>query len=79
MMGWSDIVGKGGARGKGAQGKIKGDGAIQGITPCLHINFYGAVIFFAALQILRMLSVCCSIGPRHVTEDPALSRISSHG
>ena len=79
MIGWSDLVGQGGARGKGAQGKIKGDGAIRGITPCLHINFYGAVIFQAALRIFQMSSVCCSMGPRHVTEDHDMSRISSNG
>ena len=79
MMGWSDIVGKGGARGKGAQGKIKGDGAIRGLPPCLHINFYGAAIFVAALRILGMLSVYGSLRPRHVTEDHDTSRISSNG
>jgi conjugative transfer signal peptidase TraF len=34
--------GLGGARGLGAQGKIKGNSANWHLTPCLHITFYGA-------------------------------------
>ncbi len=34
--------GLGGARGLGAQGKIKGSSANWPLTPCLHITFYGA-------------------------------------
>lgn len=79
MNGWPDFVGKGGARGTGAQGKIKGHSAIRGITPCLQINLYSAVIFMAALRILRIPSIYYSLRPRHVTQGHETSRISSHG
>jgi len=39
--GWESSV-MGGARGLGAQGKIKGSSANWPLTPCLHITFYGA-------------------------------------
>lgn len=42
---------KGGTRGMGAEGKIKQSGAIQGITPCLHIIFYSAVSLSGALPM----------------------------
>lgn len=36
-----NIPEEGGARGPGAQGKIKGDGTNPHLSLCLHINFYG--------------------------------------
>jgi len=36
-----DNLEAGGARGLGADGKIKAHGSMLGLTPCLHINFYG--------------------------------------
>ena len=37
----SEVFGQGGARGMGAQGKIKGHGTNGPLSHCLHIDFYG--------------------------------------
>lgn len=57
----------GGARGSGAEGKIKEDGATRGVTPCLHIDFYSAMNFPAALQNPEILKDCYRMEPRHFT------------
>lgn len=41
----------GGARGQGAQGKIKGGGPQRGLTPCLYIDFYGPLSEGLGLRI----------------------------
>lgn len=58
-------VGFGWARAKGAQGKIKESGAVLPLTPCLHINFYGAVRQSAALLILEISNIHYRMEPRY--------------
>ena len=45
----SEFSGLGGARGLGAQGKIKAHSANRPLRPCLHINFYSAISMEPAL------------------------------
>ncbi|MEO0823989.1 MAG: S26 family signal peptidase [Pseudomonadota bacterium] len=42
---------KGGTRGQGAQGKIKGGRAARGVTPCLHIIISRAIFWAVELRI----------------------------
>lgn len=65
---------KGGARGMGAEGKIKEGGAIRGITPCLHINFYRAVSLSSALPMPANPNSHCSGDQRHFTNMHACAR-----
>lgn len=58
---------EGGARGLGAQCKIKGRSAAAGLTPCLHIIFCSAVITPAALLFGGIASADRVIGQRHFT------------
>lgn len=48
---WSESSDTGGARGLGAQGKIKAHSAKEALTPCLHIIFYSAIFMTGALKI----------------------------
>jgi hypothetical protein len=52
---------KGGARGSGAQGKIKGLGANPLLTPCLHIDFYSVDIDSLVLETCRMPRDCWDV------------------
>ncbi|GAB5458322.1 MAG: hypothetical protein Hens3KO_13520 [Henriciella sp.] len=65
---------KGGARGTGAEGKIKEGGAIRGITPCLHIKFYGAVTWSDALPFPGKANIHYSWEQRHFTDMHACAR-----
>ena len=49
------------ARGLGADGKIKAHGSMLGLTPCLHINFYGATnkVLCPGLKQTGLESACC--------------------
>jgi len=63
----------GGARGLGADGKIKAASAKWPLLPCLHITFWGAVNFELAPKFSDFLydsmylggAKSCQIPPRH--------------
>ncbi len=65
---------QGGTRGRGAEGKIKEGGAIRGITPCLHINFYSAVSMSDALPIPGNPNIHYSWKQRYFTDMHACAR-----
>lgn len=68
VIGWAeghkgrDNLEKGGARGSGAQGKIKGGCTKPGLTPCLHIDFYGTKPIRFALSNPAITCIYCRIG-----------------
>lgn len=66
LFGWRSGQ-EGWARALGVQGKIKGDSATRGVTPCLHIDFYSAVDVATAPRLSGINNACCRIGPRHFT------------
>lgn len=57
----------GGARGRGAQGKIKGPGTNAPVSPCLHINFNSTDFSNAVLTELESCNSYCKIKWYHFT------------
>lgn len=53
---------EGGARGQGAQGKIKEVGANPPLKPCLHIDFYGVKVDILELSLTQIARDCWDSG-----------------